>query len=60
MDEEKIKSVRKKYIALKPFLNERTKRLWAAVEEKQSRLGMVENLSFLLQQACLEQQCIEV
>jgi len=32
MDEETIKTVRTKYIALKPHLTERSKRLWAATE----------------------------
>ena len=32
MNEETINSVRKKYFAIKPFLNERSRRLWAAVE----------------------------
>jgi len=32
MNEETINSVRKKYLAIKPFINERSRRLWAAVE----------------------------
>lgn len=32
MNEETINSVRKKYLAIKPFLNERSRGLWAAVE----------------------------
>jgi hypothetical protein len=31
-NEKHINSVRQKYVALKPFLNERAKRLWAAAE----------------------------
>jgi hypothetical protein len=31
-NEKHIKSVRQKYVALKPFLNERARRLWAAAE----------------------------
>jgi len=34
MDNELVKSVRRKYISLKPFLNERSRRLWAAAEAK--------------------------
>jgi hypothetical protein len=32
MDNESVNSIRQKYIALKPFLNERSRRLWAATE----------------------------
>jgi hypothetical protein len=31
-NEKHINSVRQKYVALKPFLNERARRLWAAAE----------------------------
>jgi hypothetical protein len=58
MNEETINSVRKKYLAIKPFLNERSRRLWAAVEA--ISLVMVERLWFPLQLTCLEQQCIGV
>lgn len=34
MDYELLKNIKEKYIKLKPFLNERTKRLWAATEAK--------------------------
>lgn len=34
MDIDLVNSIREKYIALEPFLNERTKRLWAAAETK--------------------------
>ena len=34
MDSELVSSIRGKYLALEPFLNERMKRLWAAVEAK--------------------------
>lgn len=34
MDNELVNSVRQKYISLKPFLNERSRRLWAAAEAK--------------------------
>ena len=34
MDAELVNAIREKYTALEPFLNERTKRLWAAVEAK--------------------------
>lgn len=34
MDAELINAIREKYAALEPFLTERTKRLWAAVEAK--------------------------
>jgi hypothetical protein len=34
MDAELVNAIREKYAALEPFLNERTKRLWAAVEAK--------------------------
>ncbi len=32
MDNELINSIRQKYLSLKPFLNERSMRLWAAAE----------------------------
>ena len=34
MDINLVNSIREKYVALEPFLNERTKRLWAAAETK--------------------------
>jgi transposase len=34
MNTEHVESIRQKYTALKPFLNERSRRLWAAVEAK--------------------------
>jgi transposase len=34
MDNEVIKSIQQKYLSLKPFLDERSKRLWAAAEAK--------------------------
>lgn len=34
MDEETVKIVREKFLALEPFLNERMKRVWAAAEAK--------------------------
>jgi hypothetical protein len=34
MDAELVNAIREKYAALERFLNERTKRLWAAVEAK--------------------------
>lgn len=39
MDNELINSIRQKYLSLKPFLNERSMRLWAAAEALELGLG---------------------
>ncbi|MGK7934707.1 MAG: hypothetical protein AB4206_02725, partial [Xenococcaceae cyanobacterium] len=44
-DEQVVKSIREKYDSLKPYLNEKTRRIWAAIEARSLGWGGVSQVA---------------